>query len=225
MPAWDYMISRIKESLPAFPNFQHELLLWNAGVQRVAGIDEAGRGALAGPVAAGVVIFPPERGLEEKLHGVRDSKQMTPHDREEWAVCIKALAVAWGVGFTSPLEIDELGIVPATRLAIRRAIESLPTPPQHLLLDFLRLPDCQLPQTPLVKGDRRSLSIAAASILAKTSRDALMVEYERQYPCYGFASHKGYATAHHLRQIALNGTISIHRRSFAPLKMARFEKE
>lgn len=219
------MTARNKDPLPAFPNFEYESSFWNAGIQHVAGIDEAGRGALAGPVAAGVVIFPPRLELQDELHGVRDSKQMTPRAREEWAVIIKEQAAAWGVGFASSLEIDELGIVPATRLAALRALEQLPLSPQHILLDFLRLPDCPLPQSALVKGDRRSLSIAAASVLAKTSRDALMAEYESQYPGYGFGVHKGYATACHLRQIARLGACPLHRCSFAPLKSFSMEKE
>jgi ribonuclease HII len=207
----------MKQSWPDFPNLQFETNLWKAGLRWVAGVDEAGRGALAGPVAAGAVIFSPHPDLEETLHGVRDSKQMTPASRKVWADKIKTLAAAWAVGFASPSEIDGLGIVPATRLAILRALQNLTIPPQHLLLDYLTLPDCPYPQTALVKGDRRSLSIAAASVLAKTSRDAQMVEYERQYPGYGFAVHKGYATAFHRQQIALRGASPLHRCSFAPL--------
>ncbi len=200
--------------LPASPDLSFEQALWSRGVQFVGGIDEAGRGALAGPVAAGVVILPKQADLIVQLSGVRDSKQMSPKHRAEWAKKLHVMALAWGVGYASADEIDAIGIVPATRLAAQRALFQLRVKPQHLLLDYLRLPDVSLPQTSLVKGDQRSLSIAAASILAKTARDGLLCDYEGQYPGYGFAAHKGYGTLAHRRAMQRLGMTPIHRRSF-----------
>ena len=203
--------------LPPAPDFAFEIALWGGGCRYVAGVDEAGRGALAGPVAAGVVIFPNDPGLLPRLAGVRDSKQMSPSKRLIWAGRIKRLALAWAVGFASVDEIDSLGIVPATRLAACRATRSLGEQPEHLLVDFLELPELPIPQTPLVKGDRRSLSIAAASILAKTERDALLCELEARYPGYGLAQHKGYATQAHRLALRRLGPAPVHRRSFGPV--------
>lgn len=200
--------------LPPRPNLKVEQALWQGGVQRIAGIDEAGRGALAGPVVAGAVILPPDNAIAACLRGVRDSKQMTPRQREEWAAYIQARALTWGIGYASHLEVDALGIVPATLLAASRAIETLAIAPQHLLLDFLRLPNAMVPQTSLVKGDARSLSIAAASILAKTSRDHWLESMDNIYPGYGFRDHKGYGTKAHRLAIERQGTCAIHRRSF-----------
>ena len=200
--------------LPPAPDFRFESELWTKGVAFVAGIDEAGRGALAGPVSAAALILPAEIGLQELLEGVRDSKEMTPKQREFWAWRLKKFALSWGVGYASNQEIDALGIVPATRLAVQRALNELVPAPQHLLIDYLDLPDCPLPQTALIKGDARSLSIAAASILAKTSRDALMRQMENLYPGYGFATHKGYATAAHRQALFQLGPTPIHRLSF-----------
>ena len=203
-------------TLPPEPDFRFEAELWAGGVQFVAGVDEAGRGALAGPVSAAALVFPPALSLCEALHGVRDSKQMTPEQREVWAARLPDLCLGYGVGFSSHKEIDQLGIVPATRLAVHRALEVLPLAPQHLLVDFLQLPGCPLPQTPLVKGDARSLSIAAASILAKTCRDAELRRLDREYPGYGFAAHKGYCVAAHLEALARLGPSPVHRLSFRP---------
>jgi len=200
--------------LPASPDFCFEAALWESGAALVAGLDEAGRGALAGPVAAGAVIFPPDAELAARLFGVRDSKQMPPQERDAWAGRLTGLALAWGVGFASNQEIDLFGILPATRLAMQRALERLGVCPQHLLVDFLRLPDCPIPQTPLVKGDARSLSIAAASILAKSHRDALMRRLALEIQGYGLAKNKGYGTAAHRAAIHRFGFSSIHRRTF-----------
>jgi ribonuclease HII len=209
------MVKKFDRALiPASPDLSFEHILWSQGVQLIAGMDEAGRGALAGPVAAGVVILPNQADLIVQLSGVRDSKQMSPLQRAKWAERLHAMALAWGVGFASAAEIDAIGIVPATRLAARRALKQLQVMPQHLLLDYLRLSEVSLPQTPLVKGDQRSLSIAAASILAKTARDGLLCDYERQYPGYGFAAHKGYGTVAHRRAMQRLGLSPIHRRSF-----------
>ncbi len=211
-----------KSDLPKFPTLDFEQFLWNDGFARIAGIDEAGRGAWAGPVCAAAVIMPPYPSLTRTLDQVRDSKLMTPLARETWAPRIKEVAQAWGVGFASAQEIDALGIVRATKLAATRALDSLSHPPlslglfpDYLLTDYLLFPDLDLPQTALVKGDRRSLSVAAASVLAKTARDAQMRELDRRYPGYGFARHKGYGTHIHQEAIKSLGACAIHRKSFA----------
>lgn len=201
--------------LPITPHLFFESRLWDRDVLYVAGIDEAGRGALAGPVAAGVVILPSRMDLCAVLSDVRDSKQMSAEARFEWGGQIKSVALDWGVGFATNEEIDQIGIISATHLAIKRALDKLQITPQHLLVDFLDLNHISLPQTSLVKGDCRSLSIAAASVIAKTSRDILMKEYDHQYPVYGFAKHKGYATALHLDRIQQYGASPLHRLSFA----------
>lgn len=204
--------------LPERPNLAFESVLWVKGIKLVAGIDEAGRGALAGPVAAGAVVLPADQpDLMAQLTGVRDSKVMTAAERGIWAAEIKAIAVAWGVGLAGPEEVDRLGIVPATCLAAARALHNLGLSPEHLLVDYLTLPAVGVPQTALVKGDARSLSIAAASILAKTARDALLVELDQSYPGYGFASNKGYATQAHRQALLVLGPCDVHRRTFAPV--------
>jgi len=196
-----------------FPTLHFEQELWRGGWKRVAGIDEAGRGAWAGPVCAAAVILPAEPALARTLKGVRDSKQMTPLARAAWAPRIRAAAFAWGVGFASPEEIDALGIVPATKLAAIRALAGLR--PDALLSDYcLIFPEVTLPQTALVKGDCLSLSVAAASVLAKTARDDLLRELDGQYPGYAFARHKGYGTPQHQKAIRSMGLCEIHRKSF-----------
>jgi ribonuclease HII len=199
------------------PTLAVEFSLWQQGVSLVAGLDEAGRGAWAGPVAAGAVILSPAADLVERLKGVRDSKQMTPRQRAFWVERICAVAVAWGVGFASCTEIDACGIISATRLAMGRALEQLEITPHHLLIDALRLPDIDLPQTSVIKGDVKILSIAAASVLAKTARDAWMVRLDGNYPGYGFARHKGYGTAAHRAALESLGPCAEHRLSFKPL--------
>ena len=204
-----------RSMLPPAPNLAFEHMLWRQGILRVAGLDEAGRGALAGPVYAAAVILPMgSDGLAEALVGVRDSKQLTPRQREKLAPIIQMRALAWSVGWAEAAEIDQLGIAPASRLAFCRALEGLRMPAEHLLLDYFRLPEVELAQTALVKGDQRSLSIACASILAKTARDARMREEEVHFPGYGFAQNKGYGTAKHRAALELLGTCPLHRRSF-----------
>jgi len=200
--------------LPEAPDLVFEEALWAAGVRWVAGIDEAGRGPLAGPVSAAVVILPAEADLPKRLAGVRDSKQMTPCQRQAACTRIQQTALGYAVGFAEAAEIDQLGIMPATRLAAWRALQTLAMPPEHLLLDYLFLPEVELPQTALTKGDCRSLSIAAASVLAKTARDARLVAMEQKYPGYGFARHKGYGTAAHREALLRLGPCPQHRRSF-----------
>jgi len=204
--------------IPAIPHLGLEELLWQAGNRYIAGIDEAGRGALAGPVAVAAVILPPRTSIAQELRGVRDSKQMTPAQRAYWRLAIREAAADFGVGLACAQEIDALGILPATRLAAARAVAALSIVPEHLLLDYLPLPDLPIPQTSLPKGDRISLSIAAASVLAKTGRDAILSELHEQYPAYGFARHKGYGSAAHCAAIAQLGPSPVHRLSFAPCK-------
>jgi len=198
------------------PDLSFEHKLWHSGLTNIAGMDEAGRGALAGPVAVGAVILPNKSHLSSTLNGVRDSKQMTPLRREQLAPRIKESALAWSVGFASSDEIDSLGIVAATRLAALSALEALSVFPDFLLTDFrLELPELDIPQTSLVKGDVKCLSIAAASVLAKTARDALMCELNLQYPGYGLGKHKGYGTPFHRLAMKRLGYSAIHRKSFA----------
>ena len=197
------------------PDLTYELNLWPY-YRHIAGLDEAGRGALAGPVAVGAVILPvDEPHLLRTLEGVRDSKLLTPIARESFAPHIKESALSWEVGFASAEEIDHYGIVPATRLAALRALEGLSLTPHYLLTDFrLELPQLDLPQTALVKGDILCLSIAAASILAKTTRDALMREMDSQYQGYGLGKHKGYGTRSHRLAMRRLGMSPIHRKTF-----------
>ena len=198
------------------PDTFFESQLWDSGLLHIAGLDEAGRGALAGPVAVGAVILPNEPMLlSGTLAGVRDSKQMTPLERESLAPRIKETAVTWGVAFASAEEIDSLGIVHATRLAALRALNRLSIFPQYLLTDFrLELPQLDLSQTALVKGDALCLSIAAASVLAKTARDALMCELDSRYQGYGLGKHKGYGTQAHRSAMKRLGISPIHRKTF-----------
>lgn len=197
------------------PDLSYELALWPT-CKHIAGMDEAGRGALAGPVCVGAVILPNnDPHLPQTLSGVRDSKQLPPRKRHQLAPLIKKSARSWGIGFASAKEIDALGIVPATRLAAGRAVEMLSCYPDFLLTDFrLELPELDISQAALVKGDQRSLSIAAASILAKTARDDLMCELDSQYPKFGFSRHKGYGTLFHREKIAVLGHSPIHRKTF-----------
>ena len=213
------MTPRIDPSLlPESPHLQHERALWANGVLWVAGVDEAGRGALAGPVAAAAVILPQIPGFIQEYSGVRDSKMMTPAQREDWAQVIRDTSVTWGVGLASAQEIDKLGIVPATQLAVSRAIDTLLVCPDYLLIDYINLPNIPIPQISLVKGDMCSLSIAAASVLAKTTRDGLLVNLDEVYPGYGLGLHKGYGTASHVDAIRRLGPSPLHRMSFAPLR-------
>ena len=215
------------------PDLQFEFALWQEGYTYIAGLDEAGRGAWAGPVVAGAVVLPVqpvpldfaaanEEGYEllRRLDGVRDSKQLSARQRETFDALIRRVAVGVGLGMAGPEEIDRLGIVPATRLAMHRALEDLSIAPQVLLIDTLTLPDSPLPQKAIVHGDARCLSIAAASIVAKVARDRLMVTLDARYPGYGFARHKGYGTAQHRAALRALGPTPVHRRSFKPVLQA-----
>lgn len=190
--------------------------LWRRGLVMIAGVDEAGMSPLAGPVAAAAVVLEPEW----RAPGINDSKQVMPERRAELAQLIKREARAWAVAFVEPEEIDRLNIYWAGIAAMRRAVQALGVIPEHLLIDARTLRDVPIEQTRLVKGDERSLSIAAASILAKTERDALMLEHDRKYPDYGFARHKGYPVREHVSALRQHGACPIHRRSFAPVREA-----
>jgi ribonuclease HII len=203
--------------LPSKPTLEFEQPLWKNGCKLIAGIDEAGRGPLAGPVAAAAVILPADPSIGLILEGVRDSKQMTPRQREYWSDRLKEVAVCYGIGFASAGEIDAAGILPATHMAVLRALQELHLSPDHLLLDYLTLPGISTPQTSLVKGDVRCLSIASASVLAKTARDQLLCKLDRQYPGYGFSRHKGYGTPEHLQALQRLGPCPIHRLTFHPI--------
>jgi len=200
------------------PNLAHEARLWAEGYRLIAGLDEAGRGAWAGPVVAAAVILPPGRpDLAQQLAGVRDSKCLTAARREALLPAIEAIAVAWGVGAVPSTEIDTLGIVAATRRAMVLALEHLSPPADYLLIDYLTLPEAALPQHSMPKGDALVLTIAAASIVAKVTRDRLLAGLESCYPGYGLACHKGYGTAQHRAALSALGPSPIHRLSFAPL--------
>lgn len=203
---------------PLWPSLEFERALWDQGILRLAGIDEVGRGALAGPVYAAAVILPARGSILEELTGVRDSKQMTPEEREETAPLIRGKALAWSIGRASCREIDRWGIVPCTYLAAGRALKSLPMRPEHLLLDYIKLAKVDLPQTAMIGGDARCLSIAAASVVAKVARDAELRKLDTHFPFYGFASHKGYATEEHILAIGKYGPCPQHRLTFAPMR-------
>jgi len=213
------MIKFDRSLIPPSPDLTFEIPLCQQG-WIVAGLDEAGRGAWAGPVVAAVVILPPMTDILDRLSGVRDSKQLKPVERSRLAGIIQR-ETSWGIGSSNNLEIDELGILPSTRLAMSRALQALFRPPDILLLDALFLPDESYPQVSLIKGDQRSLSIAAASILAKTARDDLMVQAGVDYDQYGFRAHKGYGTRKHLQAIQQYGPCPLHRCSFRPISEIR----
>lgn len=200
--------------------FERELLL--RGVTRLAGLDEAGRGPLAGPVVAAAVVLPKcwlIQGLPDALTGLNDSKQLTARQREQFfEVLTTGGEIEFAVAEIDSARVDDINILRATHCAMNDALAQLDPAPQHVLVDGLRVKTLSLPQTPIVKGDSRSYSIAAASVLAKVTRDRLMEAYHERWPMYGFAGHKGYGTAQHLAAIAEHGPCPIHRRSFAPLK-------
>ena len=198
------------------PGFGLENAFWGQGTTYVAGVDEVGRGPLAGPVVAGAVIFPQDID-ESGLVGIRDSKELTASARERMDLRIHEVALAVGIGRASVREVDVVGIVGATRRAMSRAIGKLQPRPQALLIDALSLPGIDLPQQCPIKGDRVSLSIAAASIVAKVARDRMMVEADRRYPGYGFSRNKGYGTREHIEALYRQGSCIIHRVSFAPV--------
>ena len=195
---------RLQEML----GFEKEL--WAAGKEYIAGVDEVGRGPLAGPVVTAAVILP----KDFSLLGVDDSKKLSPRRREELFEQIKDAAICWAIGRREPDRIDEINILEATKEAMLDAIRALPVKPDHVLIDAVRLPGLDLPQTSIIKGDARSVSIAAASILAKVTRDREMVEMAAVYPGYAFESNKGYGTAAHYEGLRALGPCPIHRKTF-----------
>jgi len=202
--------------------FEFERVLWQKNIARVAGVDEAGRGPLAGPVVAAAAILPArwaETGLPHELEGLNDSKQLTGIQREKFFAFLTICGeIEFAIAEINAVLIDEINILEATHRAMNDALAKLNPPPQHALVDGRPVKTMRVPQTAIVKGDARSYSIAAASVLAKVTRDRLMLEFDRQWPAYGFAGHKGYGTARHLAAIAAHGPCPIHRKSFAPLK-------
>jgi ribonuclease HII len=205
-------------------SFEFECTQWQQGVARVAGVDEAGRGPLAGPVVAAAAILPPrwlESGLPAELAGLNDSKQLTPARREQFFTFITLCGeIEFGIAEVSAAVIDEINILQATHRAMNAALAQLSPLPPHALVDGRPVKTLCVPQTAIVKGDARSYSIAAASVLAKVTRDRRMREFDAQFPEYGFAAHKGYGTARHMAAIRQFGACPIHRLTFAPLKPA-----
>ena len=192
---------------------RRERELWAGGLVHVAGVDEAGVGPLAGPVVAAAVVFPPGTGLK----GVDDSKRLTPEKRAALAVEIRGVAICWSVAVVEAGEIDRMNILRASLEAMRRAVEGLSVRPERLLVDARTIPGTDVAQEAIVKGDAKCHAIAAASILAKTERDALMRRLAEEFPGYGFAEHKGYPTEAHRDAIRRLGPCAIHRRSFTLL--------
>ena len=218
---------RVPTNSKQVPGLEEEMALLSQGYSFIAGVDEAGRGSLAGPVVAAAVILPlgdlspfrfdPDECLE-CFAGVRDSKQLTARERERLFEVIMQHALAVGVGIGSVEMIDERNILQATKYAMCDAIGQLSTPPQALLLDAIHLPDIELLQRSIIKGDALCLSIAAGSIIAKVTRDRIMVQLHELFPAYGFAQHKGYGTEEHLTALREHGASPHHRRSFAPVR-------
>jgi len=204
--------------MKSWPDLTEEELLWEQGYRGVAGLDEVGRGAWAGPVMAAAVILPPDAAVASRLTGLNDSKQLTPAQREHLFPLIQEVALALAVGQVPASEIDRLGIVAATRLAMVEALTHLPIAPDFLLVDALTLPAVALPQKGIIRGDGRCLSIAAASVVAKVTRDRWMDELDRRCPGYDFGRHKGYGTPGHQAALARLGVSVWHRCSYAPVR-------
>jgi ribonuclease HII len=207
--------------------FEFEKKLSARQLVRIAGVDEAGRGPLAGPVAAAAVVLPSvwyQQGLPVALRGLNDSKQLTESERERfYEFIISSSEVEFAISLVEADEIDRINILRASLLAMNRALRQLRSTPDHVIVDGNQKTSTEWDQTALVKGDSRSYSIAAASVLAKVTRDRVMLEHDGRYPCYGFASHKGYGTPQHLAALAVHGPCPIHRRSFAPLRPVNLE--
>ncbi len=207
-----------------FPTFVQEQALWQHSYRRIAGIDEVGRGALAGPVVAAAVIIDPDSMQASVWTRVNDSKQLTAKQRETLEVEIQQSALCWAVGSVAASVIDRIGIAAATRQAMIHAINRLAQRPDHLLIDWVKLSEVAIPQLSLIKADAQIVSVAAASILAKVHRDRLMREFAVCFPHYGFASNKGYGAAVHLQAIKMHGPCAIHRHSFAPIAQPKLIK-
>jgi ribonuclease HII len=215
------MASQPRGGTPS-PGLAYEWTLTDAGRLAIAGVDEAGRGAWAGPLIAAAVVLPAPTSLDDpdlldQLAGVRDSKALSAEQRERLLPAIAAVARGIGIGSVPAEELDQIGLGPANRLAWARAIDALPLVPDHLLLDAFRLPGVPQPQTPLIRGEQESLSIAAASIVAKVHRDRLLHALDGEFPHYGFARHKGYGTAAHQAALLEHGPCTAHRFSFGPV--------
>jgi ribonuclease HII len=202
---------------PQIPSFAEEKKLEAQGYRLIAGVDEVGRGALAGPVVAAAVILPGNLDAGWLIQ-VRDSKQLSPARREFLFHYIHETAISTGIGTTDNDIIDSQGIIKATRLAMKAAINQLAPPPESLLIDYMPLPEVPLPQKGITDGDSLCFSIACASIIAKVTRDRMMIELDKTYPGYGLAQHKGYGTKEHLSSLQQLGPSSIHRKSFKPAR-------
>jgi ribonuclease HII len=206
-------------SSPDSPTLEEERSLVSQGFDRIAGLDEAGRGSWAGPMVAAAVCLPVQReGLSQLLEGVRDSKQLTPAARDRLFQRVIEYAEDVGIGVVSSGTIDRVGLTRAWEMAMGWALDDMARRPDHLLVDAFLIKSCTLPQRPIIHGDCISLSIAAASIVAKVTRDRMMVAADRVYPGYGFAGHKGYGTDAHRRALAEDGPSVYHRLSFAPMR-------
>jgi ribonuclease HII len=206
----------------AYPTLDNEIALLEQGYRFVAGLDEAGRGAWAGPVVAAAVILPlAQPHLLEILAGLRDSKKLNPGQRERFFELIHQTALAVSVGCAPATMVDEINVVGATRYAMQQALSGLSVAPAYLLLDHLRLPAVELPQQAFPKADNLSLTVAAASIMAKVTRDRLMVQFNTEYPGYAFDRHKGYGTQLHRAALAELGPCRLHRLSYRPVKVLK----
>ena len=196
--------------MPTAAPYRYEAQAWRTGLSRIAGVDEAGRGPLAGPVVAAAVVIAPDR----RIKGLCDSKVLPAEKREALFAIIQERAIAVGVGIVDHLTIDRINILEATRVAMMQALAALALIPELVITDFVKLRECPCPQRNLVDGDARCATVAAASIIAKVTRDRLMHALDAEFPAYGFAKHKGYATAEHIAAIDRHGLCPLHRRSF-----------
>ncbi len=193
--------------------YQYEKQLWDQGINYVAGMDEVGRGPLIGPVVTACVILPHDFVLK----GLTDSKKLSEKKREEYYSYIMEHALSIGIGMMSEKVIDEVNIYEATKLAMYQAVENSPITPDHILIDAMKLEKLNMPSTSIIKGDSKSISIAAASVIAKVTRDRMMIELDQKYPMYGFKNHKGYPTKKHIEAIQKYGLIDGYRLTFQPI--------
>jgi ribonuclease HII len=215
------MVENIRRKLSWDERLVQERHCWEQGYKRVAGLDEAGRGPLAGPVVAAIFIITPDFHCE----GLNDSKQLTALQRERYYHQLTTGGFEYGVGIVEPAEIDRINIYQASRQAMLQALNNLKNAPDFLLVDALVIPDTSIAQQSIIHGDALSVAIAAASVIAKYTRDRLMIEYEKMYPGYGFAKHKGYPTSEHYRSLQQLGPSPIHRRSFRLFQLIQEEAE
>lgn len=193
--------------------YQYEKELWNHNINYVAGVDEVGRGPLVGPVVTACVILP----HDFKLEGLTDSKKLSEKKREKFYSYIMEHALSVSIGMMNEKVIDEVNIYEATKLAMYQAINNSDIKPEHVLIDAMKLEDLEMPSTSIIKGDAKSISIAAASVIAKVTRDRMMIELDKQYPMYGFASHKGYPTKKHVEALKKYGVLDNYRKTFHPV--------